>query len=285
MTLRHRKTYLPTMRAPLAMAPHHFRKGLRGRLIASASVLLLSCSVGMAADPAPSATPVPGKGPPDVAALRMVDENGQPSKLFLERYHEPFLKRGKEGPIGVLFIGDSITAGWLSAGKEIWKKYYGAYNPANFGVGGDRTQGVLWRIEHGELDGISPKVVVLLIGVNNGGDPAVVRGVRKVVEEIRAKLPDSKILLLGIFPRGNDPANPPWNAKSRTFTAQVNKELSTIADGKNVRFLDIGDKFLDAQGFISKDIMPDGLHPGPAGYQIWADAMQPLLTEMLGDEK
>jgi beta-glucosidase len=191
------------------------------------------------------------------------------------------LKRGKSGPIGVLFIGDSITAGWLSAGKDVWKKYYGAYDPANFGVGGDRTQGVLWRIGHGELDGISPKVVVLLIGVNNGGDPAVVRGVKKVVEVIRAKLPGSKILLLGLFPRGNDPANPPWMARSRTFTAQVNKELATLDDGKNIRFLDIGGKFMDAQGFISKEIMPDGLHPGAAGYQIWADAMQPLLDEMM----
>lgn len=237
------------------------------------------------APPAPATLPAPDKGPPDVAKLRMVDESGEPTKQFLERYHEPFLKRGKEGPIGVLFIGDSITAGWLSAGKEVWNKYYGEYSPANFGVGGDRTQGVLWRIEHGELDGISPKVVVLLIGVNNGGDPAVVRGVKKVVEEIRAKLPNSKILLLGIFPRGNDPANPPWNARARTFTAGVNKELATLDDGKNIRFLDIGDKFLDAQGFISKEIMPDGLHLGPAGYQIWADSMQPLLNEMLNGAK
>lgn len=212
-----------------------------------------------------------------------LDKNRQPSQVFLAA-HEAFLKRGKEGPIGLLFIGDSITAGWPAVAKELWRKYYEAYHPANFGFGGDRTQSVLWRIENGELDGISPSVVVLLIGVNNGSDPAVVGGVKKVVAEIHTKLPQSKLLLLGIFPRGGDPANPAWIGRSRAFTAQVNKELATLDDGKKTRFLDIGGKFMDSQGLINKEIMPDGLHPALPGYQIWADAMQPLLQEMLNEE-
>ena len=240
---------------------------------------------GLAADP--TATPNPAAATTDVPVMGGMDRDGAPSKTFLER-HEAFLKRGKSGPIGLLFIGDSITAAWPSMCKDIWQKYYGAYNPANFAIGGNRTQNVLWQIQNGELDGISPKVVVLLIGINNGskyGVASVTRGVRKVVEEIHAKLPESKVLLLGIFPRGNDPANPAGVAKGRAFIVEVNKDLATLDDGKQTRFLDIGSKFMDSNGVISKEVMPDGLHPGVPGYQIWADAMQPLLEEMLKDKQ
>lgn len=241
------------------------------------------CSLSVNAEtpipsPAPAA-PASDKGPADVAAVPL-GKDGQSSAAFLQR-HQMHLDRIKKGSIGLLFIGDSITAGWMSAGKEVWKKYYEGYNAANFGIGGDRTQGVLWRIENGELDGISPSVVVLLIGVNNGTDPGIPRGVRKVVESIHVKLPETKVLLLGIFPHGTDLANPPWIAKKRAFLAQVNKEIAALDDGEKTRFLDIGNKFLDENGGISKEIMPDGLHPGAAGYQIWADAMQPLLAEMM----
>lgn len=230
--------------------------------------------------PAPAAAPLhTSKGPPDVAAIRL-DKSGKTMDAFLAA-HESFLKRKTQGPIDLLFIGDSITAGWLSSGKDVWKKCYGAYHPANFSFGGDGTQHVLWRIENGELDGISPKVVVLMIGTNNGNNPALVSGVKKVVEAIRGKLPHAKILLLGMLPRWHDPQNPPWVGKSRAFTVQVNKDLAALDDGKHIRFLDFGGKFMDPKGVISKDIMPDGVHPGAAGYQLWAEAMQPLLEEML----
>jgi lysophospholipase L1-like esterase len=234
----------------------------------------------------PDTSPVPAPltlapEKPDVATMR-VDKAGKPSSVFLDA-HESFLKRARERPIGLLFIGDSITAGWNSVGKEVWAKYYQAHNPANFGIGGDRTQHVLWRIENGELDGISPKVVVLLIGVNNGGKPAVFPGIKKIVEEIRVRLPASKILLLGVFPHGNDPLNPPWIPRARVAIVELNKLIAGLDDGRNVRYLDIGSRFLDPTGAISKGIMPDGLHPAAPGYQIWADAMQPLLQEMLGE--
>jgi lysophospholipase L1-like esterase len=190
--------------------------------------------------------------------------------------HENFLKRGKE-PIGILFLGDSITAGWGKA-KPVWDEHYGKYQPANFGIGGDRTQHVLWRIAHGELDGIHPKVLVLMIGTNNIGYPVeeIIKGDLKIVDEIHQKLPDTKLLLLGIFPRG-EAANNPARAKIKT----VNAALAKLEDGKKTRYLDIGDKFLDASGTLPKDIMPDFLHPNAAGYKIWADATQPLLDEML----
>lgn len=211
----------------------------------------------------------------DVAAPKYGDgDEVQPRFLAA---HESFLKRGKEGPIGVLFLGDSITAGWTRA-PDVWNKHFGAYQPANFGIGGDRTQNVLWRIANGELDGIAPKVVVLMIGTNNGGSPAeeIIRGDKKIVEEIHRKLPNTKLLLLGIFPRAAEATN-----GLRAKIKEVNAELAKLDDGNKTRFLDIGDKFLSADGSLSKDIMPDYLHPNAKGYQIWADAMQPLLDEMM----
>jgi beta-glucosidase len=197
--------------------------------------------------------------------------------------HESFLKRGKSGPIGVLFLGDSITEAWGRGDvKAIWDSHYGKYQPANFGISGDRTQHVLWRIQQGELDGIKPKVVVLMIGTNNSGYSAlqIARADFAIVSEIHRKLPDTKILLLGIFPRGDDP-NKPNVAALRAKLKSVNAALAKLDDGKKTRYLEIWDPFLQPDGTLGKDIMPDALHPNAKGYQIWADAMQPLLDEMM----
>ncbi len=237
-----------------------------GVLYASALIL---ASAAVAQNTQPADVPAPKLGP-----------DGQIQPRF-QMMHEAFLKRGKDGKIGVLFIGDSITAGWTKA-ADTWQKHYGGYDPANFGIGGDRTQHVLWRIDNGELDGIQPKVVVLMIGTNNSGYPAaeITKGVLKIVEMIHKKLPDSKLLLLGIFPRGADPKAPNVIAVREKLSA-VNSELAKLDDGKRTRYLDIGPKFLDAEGGIPADIMPDALHPNARGYQIWAEAMQPLLEAML----
>lgn len=215
----------------------------------------------------------------DVAAPKL-GRDGQVQPRF-QMLHEQFLKRGKEGPIGVLFVGDSITEGWGRA-RDTWESHYGKYQPANFGISGDQTQHVLWRIENGELDGIHPKVVVLMIGTNNSRDTAenITRGDKKIIEEIHQKLPDSKLLILGIFPRGADPKNP-GVAATREKLHAVNVELAKLDDGNKTRYLDLGPKFLDAEGNLSPDIMPDALHPNAKGYQIWADNMQPLLDEMM----
>lgn len=217
--------------------------------------------------------------PADVPAPK-ADNNGNIQPRF-QMMHESFLKRGKEGKIGVLFLGDSITEGWNRA-RDIWQEHYGKYDPANFGISGDRTQHVLWRIQNGELDGISPKVVVLMIGTNNNAYPAeeITKADRKIVEEIHSKLPDAKLLLLGIFPRGADPKDTRV-AELRAKIKAVNAELAKLDDGKKTRYLDLADKFLDSEGNLSPEIMPDALHPNVKGYQIWADAMQPLLDEMM----
>ena len=209
---------------------------------------------------------------------------------FLKK-HEINLARAKSGPVGLLFLGDSITDNWRKA-PEIWEKYYGKYQPANFGIGGDRTQHVIWRIEHGELDGIAPKVAVLMIGTNNSLDYSaadIAAANRKIVDMVRAKLPDTRVLLLGVFPRGprdrfGGPVTPAFvaeAAKRMDTIRAVNKELARLDDGKTVRFLDITGVFLDQDGKIPDAVMPDQLHPNAAGYQLWADAMQPLLEQMM----
>jgi len=200
--------------------------------------------------------------------------------------HAGFVQEAQKGGIDILFLGDSITDGWRNKGSNVWNKYYAPRRAANFGIGGDRTQHVLWRMEKGELDGIKPKVVVLMIGTNNTGkenDAGKIRntvletiaGVQAVVKELRAKLPDSKILLLAIFPRST------LDNPQRAQVALINTVIAKLDDGKTVRYLDIGPKFLGADGKVPEDIMPDFLHPNEQGYQIWADAMGPALDEML----
>ena len=158
-----------------------------------------------------------------------------------------------------------------------------SYEPrhaANFGIGGDRTQHVLWRLENGELDGIKPKVAVLMIGTNNSNSDSaepIADAIKLIVQKIRAKCPDTKVLLLAIFPR-NKPADTP--AQLATI-AKVNEIIAKLDDGKTVWFLDINKVFLGPEGKVPADIMPDFLHPNEHGYQLWADAMEPKLAEML----
>ncbi|MCF7688540.1 MAG: GDSL family lipase [Cephaloticoccus sp.] len=200
--------------------------------------------------------------------------------------HESYVARAQAGRVGLLFLGDSITLGWQSV-PHIWEHYYGAYQPARFGIGGDGTQHVIWRIVNGELDGISPKVVVLLIGCNNcsGSSAAdIAAGIREIIRLIHAKIPTTKILVLGIFPRGPrtnaDGSADDWAshmAKIRT----VNADLAALDNGGNIRVLDITPHFRGNDGTTPKSIMPDQVHLSAAGYQIWAEAMHPLLLEML----
>ena len=197
-----------------------------------------------------------------------------------EKRHESFNEISKKGEAQLVFLGDSITAGWAGNGKEVWAKAFTQYTPANFGIGGDRTQHVLWRIQNGELEIIKPKAVVLMIGTNNSGSDSaegIAKGVTVIVETIRAKQPQAKILLLAVFPRGEKASPNPGRDKLK----QVNSIIAKLDDGQNVFFLDIGDKFMQPDGSLTKEIMPDFLHLSPAGYQIWADAIGPKLAELM----
>jgi lysophospholipase L1-like esterase len=203
--------------------------------------------------------------------------------------HKKFLEVVAKGDADVVFIGDSITQGWEGAGKEVWAKHFGPRKAANFGIGGDRTQHVLWRITTGkELEGISPKAAVLMIGTNNAGTNSaeeIAAGVEAIVQELRKQKPDMKILLLGVFPRATpkdlkDP-NHASASELNTKLPEVNKRIAKLDDGKTVKYLDIGPKFLDSEGGLAKDVMPDYLHLSPKGYAIWAEAIQEPLNELL----
>jgi beta-glucosidase len=191
--------------------------------------------------------------------------------------------KDSRGQAEVIFVGDSITQGWEGNGKEVWAKYYASRHALNLGIGSDHTQHVLWRLDHGNLDGLKPKVAVVLIGVNNIPDDnntpcQVLEGVTAVVTKLREKLPETKVLLLGIFPFRED------FCAQRAKALQVNQALHKLDDGQWIRFLDIGYLFIQPNGKISKDIMRDFLHPSDAGYRIWAEAMEPELAAMLGEK-
>lgn len=191
--------------------------------------------------------------------------------------HEGFVAEAKKGNAEILFMGDSITDGWR--GQKLWKEKYEPLKAVNFGIGGDQTQHVLWRIQNGECDGLKPKVVVLMIGTNNLGRNApaeIVEGIAAIVKEFRARLPEAKILLLGVFPRTAKADDP-----LRKAILGINREIAKLVDGKSIKYLDIGGKFLDAEGNLPADVMPDFLHPNAKGYKIWADAMDPTLQGLL----
>jgi beta-glucosidase len=196
------------------------------------------------------------------------------------------LQRAKDnpGPCDVVFIGDSITQGWEgnppNGGKNIWEKYYGKRKCLNFGVGGDRTQHVLWRFEHGQLDGLKPKAAVLMIGTNNSNkddnsEADILEGVTAIVKQIRTRLPETKLLVLGIFPRGKT------FSTQRGKILQVNQALEKLADNKMIFYMDIGSQLIEADGSISPEMMRDALHPGEKGYGIWAAAIEPKLRDWL----
>jgi lysophospholipase L1-like esterase len=238
-----------------------------------ALALLSAALIHAPAQTPPAAKPAPQL--PDMAAPKL-SPDGTVNGGF-QKSHDNFVAIAKKGNVGVVFLGDSITAGW-NGQKDIWNAAFGKYKPANFGIGGDRTQHVLWRIQNGELDGIKPKAAVVMIGTNNSGsDPAdgIARGVTKIVETIRAKSPDTKILLLAVFPRGEKP-----NAQ-RDKLKVVNQIIAKLDDGKHIHYLDIGDKFLQPDDTLTKEIMKDYLHLTAAGYQIWADAISPTLAELM----
>ncbi len=199
--------------------------------------------------------------------------------------HEAIVELGKMRKPDLLFVGDSITHFWGGEpvdarlrGAEVWDKYYGSRKALNLGYGWDRTENVLWRLQHGEIDGLTPKVVVLMIGTNNAGINSaaeIAAGIEAICGELHARLPGARILLLGIFPRG---------AKPDAAMAKVMavNELIASLDGKNgVSYLDVGKVFLEADGSISPEVMNDYLHPTALGYERWAAAMEPTLVRLL----
>ena len=199
----------------------------------------------------------------------------------LEKLAEIKRRKDNNEATDLVFIGDSITQGWEKDGAAVFERNYKQYKALALGFGGDRTENVLWRLQHGEVDGIAPKVAVLMFGTNNTGhrreDPALIAaGIKRNLDELRKRLPDTKILLLAIFPRDPKP-----DTVMRGINEKTNALIANFADNQHVFFLDINKSFLDADGVLSKDIMPDYLHPNEKGYEIWARAMSPALLKLM----
>ena len=176
----------------------------------------------------------------------------------------------------LIFDGDSITDIWRTTGKSVWMERYGSLKAFDFGISADKVENLLWRLQQGQVDNLDPKLVVLMIGTNNSGRDSVDRiaqGISVVTAEYVKRCPHAQILLLGVFPRSPLPSDP-----IRAKIAAINKEIAALQSDR-VTFLDIGSKFLQPDGTLTKEIMPDFLHPSAKGYQIWADAIQPVVDK------
>jgi lysophospholipase L1-like esterase len=187
----------------------------------------------------------------------------------------------KQGKVDLIFLGDSITYSWQEEGKGIWKQLYAPRHAVNLGLSGDRTGWMLWRMDDGCLDGISPKLVVLLIGTNSSAEqPAeyVADGIKAVVEKLRAKLPETKVLVMGIFPRGD-------KKNRQEEIVKINAIISRLADDKMVFYMDIGAKFLNPDGTVNDNVRPDKLHLTTKGYETWAEAIEPLVEKLMGEQQ
>ena len=199
-----------------------------------------------------------------------------------QRRQEKINARAKQGEVDLIFIGDSITQGWEGdQAVPVWDKFYGKRKAMNAGIGGDRTQHVLWRLDNGNIDDITPKLAVVMIGTNNSGTDSpedIAAGISAIVGKLREKLPDTKVLLLGIFPRGPDADD----AKRKSNIA-TNDIIKSLDDGKAVYYLDISQDFLADDGTLSREIMPDLLHLSAKGYEIWAEATEPTVAKLLGE--
>ena len=203
-----------------------------------------------------------------------------------QQRHAKFNEVSKAGEAQVVFLGDSITQGWEGKGKAMWEQHFAPMKAANFGIGGDRTEHVLWRLANGNFDGLKPKLVVLMIGTNNTGHQGregyactaqqTAEGVKEILAVLEKKCPEAKVLLLGIFPRGPDAMD-----KFRVQNEETNAIIKGYADGKRVFWKDLGPVFLEKDGTLSKEIMPDLLHLNEKGYQMWAEAILPDVTALM----
>jgi beta-glucosidase len=195
--------------------------------------------------------------------------------------HESMNQQARQGHIDLIYVGDSIVEHFDKQGKEVWEHYYAGRNALNLGISGDRTEHVLWRLDHGNIDGIAPKLAIVMIGQNNGGHNTgeeIGAGVAAVVQKLRAKLPDTRILLLGIFQRREKPT------EERAVLAKANEIVSKLADDKHVFYMNINHIFMRPDGTIPRSLMYDFEHPTPLGHRVWAEAIEPKVAELMGDK-
>src|SRR4030095_1069627 len=195
--------------------------------------------------------------------------------------HQAMNTRAQQGHIDLIYVGDSIVEGYETQGKDTWDRYYAPRHALNLGISGDRTEHVLWRLDHGNLDGIAPTLAIVMIGQNNGSRNTaeeIGAGVTAVVHKIRAKLPTTKILLLAIFPRREKPT------EERAVLAKASRIAATLADNHTIFYMDINKIFLRPDRSIPAELMPDFEHPSAQGYRLWAEAIEPTVAALMGDK-
>lgn len=251
------------------------------------AIVLLMLPALLPAAQAPQGAPA-GGGPP-AGAGRGAGARGPaaPATIPLPRddaRHKSFLDIAAKGNIDLLFVGDSITDFWANRGKAVWDATFGTMKTANFGISGDTTQGVLWRMQNGELDGFKAKLIILMLGTNNinrNPNDDIVEGDRLIVEEFKKRQPQAKVLILGIFPRVTPAGSSYRDGAFRAPIQEINSKLAKFADNKQVFYMDLADKFLSADGTLAAELFADGLHPTLPGYQIWADSTMSRVKELM----
>ena len=279
--------HLPQLGAVYCSDLCYLHRGIRMKRLLVGTLLLLS-GVPANADWAP----VGGKdqGGMIVAQLHLIQALKPAAAAPVPRNHpswmtrhEQILARIHQGEVDLLLIGDSITQSWEDVGRRIWDAHYGHRRAVNLGFAGDRTEHVLWRLDHGEIEGIAPKLVVVMIGTNNGGvrhdsPEETATGIQTILTTLRTRLPSTKILLLGVFPRSASIDDP-----LRRLNVAINDQIRTYSDNQHVFFLDLSTYFLDDQGHLSQYLMPEYLHPNERGYQVWADGMEDMVRKLLDE--
>src|SRR6185436_10820737 len=248
-------------------------------------VAALSCNLS-------SAQLSPGVGPAaafrtDNAVTRSADQPAPRTDRNSQIAHEQLLEKAEKGGIDVYFLGDSITRRWGAIDYPEflanWNTNFFGWNAANFGWGADNIENILWRVENGELDRVNPKIIVILAGINNvgtvpGGDANVeniTRGLKALVSTCQQKALGAVIMLTALFPRNDNMAVIPT-------INRINDNLAKIADGNKIRYLNVNDSLADKDGKLFEGMSKDKLHPTLKGYQVWADGLKPIFTEILG---
>lgn len=239
------------------------------------SQLCIGISIGLLCQLSNALSPIPPSG--ITPTKRTIDYDWMSASAW-EKMHAEDVVVAQYDQVDLLFVGDSITAGW---DWSIWEKNFKPLKAANFAIGGDHTGNLLWRLQHGTIGNIQPKLIVLLIGVNNIGalhetPEQTAAGVTKVVQQLQLAWPNSKILLNAVFPFDQAPTS-----DNRNKIKKLNQIIAKLGDNKMIFFKDYGPLLLQKDGSISPDIMADFLHPTAKGYQVWADAMTPDIQQLL----
>jgi lysophospholipase L1-like esterase len=247
------------------------------KLAAGLGLSALLCTSALAQAPAAQApaqaAPAPAARPPMPPATQPVARD--------DARHKTFVWQAEKGNIDLLFVGDSITDWWRTPGRGLseFEKNFGQYKTANWGIAGDTTQGVLWRMQNGELKGFKAKLIIFMLGTNNIGrntNEDIAAGDRAIIQEFRKQQPQAKILVLGVFPRGAQAGTP-----MRANIAEINSHLAKLADNRHVFYMDIGPAFLTPDGTLTTEVMADGLHPTTKGYAMWAAAINDKVRELM----